>query len=332
MKKYIIITSINKPTKAVIEFSKLNDWQLVVVGDKKTPKDWHYKNVIYLSPEDQEKLGFNILKLLPWNHYCRKMIGYLYAIKNGADIIIDTDDDNIPYINWDFPKLEGIFDNYAKNKNFINIYNDFTLAKIWPRGFPLEKIIDSRKYSSKIKKSKELSRIGIWQGLADEDPDVDAIYRLVDNTPCYFDKRNPIVLNEGTVCPFNSQNTLFIKEVFLLLYLPSFVTFRTTDILRGLIAQPILWSKKYKLGFTEATVIQKRNPHDYLKDFKSEIPLFINSQKILDISMESVDKSKKIEVNLVNIYKKLYKENLVEKKELDLLKAWILDINNLKNL
>lgn len=328
MKKFVIITSINKPTKAIVEFSRLNDWNLIVVGDKKTPEGWNYKNVVYLSPEDQEKLGFSILKYLPWNHYCRKMVGYLYAIKNGADVIVDTDDDNIPYENWNFPKLKGIFDTYPKNKNYVNIYSDFTPKKIWPRGFPLEKINNIKK----INKTKELSQIGIWQGLADEDPDVDAIYRLIDNTPCVFKKRQPIVLKEGTVCPFNSQNTLFTKELFILMFLPAFVTFRTTDILRGLVAQPIMWTRNFRLGFTQATVIQKRNPHDYLKDFKSEIPLFLNSQKILDIAMESVDKSKEIEVNLLNIYKKLHAENIVEEKELDLLYAWISDIKKLKNI
>ena len=332
MKKFIIITSINSPTKAVLRFSKLNDWQLVVVGDKKTPKNWSCKNTIYISPADQEKLGFNISKILPWNHYCRKMIGYLYAIKNGADIIVDTDDDNIPNKNWDFPPLYGVFDLTSKNLNFINIYNNFSSKKIWPRGLPLEKINKLQKINNKIYKTNKLSQIGIWQGLADEDPDVDAIYRLVDNTPCYFNKRSPVVLNEGTVSPFNSQNTLFTKEFFMLLFLPAFVTFRTTDIMRGLVAQPILWTKNFRLGFTQATVIQKRNPHDYLKDFKSEVPLFLNSQKILNIATESVNKSNKNEINLMNIYKNLYKEKLVEKKELELLKAWILDINNLKNI
>jgi len=34
--------------------------------------------------------------LLPYHHYCRKNIGYLYAIRQGADCILETDDDNLP--------------------------------------------------------------------------------------------------------------------------------------------------------------------------------------------------------------------------------------------
>ena len=34
MKKFIVITSIFNPTEAVLRFSKNNDVQLIVVGDK----------------------------------------------------------------------------------------------------------------------------------------------------------------------------------------------------------------------------------------------------------------------------------------------------------
>ena len=107
---------------------------------------------------------------------------------------------------------------------------------------------------------KEVNKIGIWQGLADLDPDVDAIYRLTSNKEVTFDKGDPIVLGKETWCPFNSQNTLFASpQFFPLLYLPAFVTFRFTDILRGYVAQPILQAAGYRLGFTEATVYQDRN-------------------------------------------------------------------------
>lgn len=38
--KWIVVTSINAPTKDVIALSKIPGWKLVVVGDTKTPKDW----------------------------------------------------------------------------------------------------------------------------------------------------------------------------------------------------------------------------------------------------------------------------------------------------
>jgi hypothetical protein len=326
MKKYIIITSIYNPTLAIEKFSKLSDHQLIVVGDKKTPKDWQYPNVIYLSVEDQLSLDLSLPSLLPYNHYSRKMVGYLYALKNGADIIIDTDDDNIPKNGWSFPGTEDSF-NYIPNQNgFVNIYKNFTDhdQNIWPRGLPLEDI--AKEKISIINEKKKL-KVGVWQGLADGDPDVDAIYRLTtNNKPCNFNNSDPIVLEEGSICPFNSQNTLFIKELFPLLYLPTFVTFRFTDILRGLIAQPIMWQYGYSLGFTKATVVQERNVHNYFDDFISEIPMYINIKKVIELANFAVSPKLSISENLQEVYKALYYADIVEKKELLTLESWLKDI------
>lgn len=321
MKKFIVITSIFKPTQAIESFSKLKDHQLIVVGDKKTPADWQYDNVTYLNVEDQIALSSSLANAIPYNHYGRKMMGYVYALKQGAEIIIDTDDDNIPYEGWTFPAFEGEFTSSDKDLGWVNIYHHYSDQPIWPRGLPLRNINDKRG-KLKWQPGTPSQKIGIWQGLADEDPDVDAIYRLTSDTPCIFQKKDPVVLETGTVSPFNSQNTAIRKELFPLLFLPSFVTFRFTDILRGIIAQPILWQHGYKLGFTEATVIQKRNVHDYFKDFESEVPMYLHTEK----SLEAVNKAMSnvsVKDNLYNAYEALLKINVVEEKEIKVLNEWL---------
>lgn len=324
MKKTIVINSIFNPTEAVIAFSKMEDYQLIVVGDKKTPNDWHCNNVDYISVKLQESFEFELSKVLPYNHYCRKMLGYIKAIKNGAEYIVDTDDDNIPKDNWTFPEFEQKYDCVTENKGFVNIYQLYTKEKIWARGLPLNLI------NKQFELEKDLTvtncKVGIWQGLADEDPDVDAIYRLTNDTPCYFAERAPVVLGIGTISPFNTQNTLIRKELFPLMYLPTYVTFRYTDILRGLVAQPIMWLYGYKLGFTNATVIQKRNPHDYMKDFISEIPMYETCEKVIELVNKVISSSVCIETNLYNAYKALLMENIVSDKEMVTLEAWLKDI------
>lgn len=317
--KYIIITSIFEPTKAVKKFSKLNDYQLVVVGDKKSPEKWECENVVYLSVDDQLSFDFPLLNKLPFNHYCRKMIGYLFAIQNGAEVIIDTDDDNIPYDNWDFPEFNGSFEQIEGNQGFLNLYKEFTSDFIWPRGLPLKDILKDKRYS----KNEVSCNVGIWQGLADGDPDVDAIYRLTSNKLCNFDKRSPLVLGGGSVCPFNSQNTATIKDLFALLYLPSFVTFRFTDILRGIVAQPIMWAKGYQLGFTEATVVQERNEHDFMRDFESEVPMYLRIEESLEIAQKIASPDLTVSENLLAVYKGLEEVGIVEEREVSLLKSWI---------
>lgn len=321
LKKYIVITSIFKPTEAIVAFAALKDYQLVVVGDKKTPADWNHPNVTYLDVQAQIDLSSALANAIPFNHYGRKMIGYIYALQQGAEVIIDTDDDNIPYENWDFPAFDGSFTSSEKDLGWVNIYHRFSEQEIWPRGLPLRHIRDSRE-KLKWQSNKKQQSIGIWQGLADDDPDVDAIYRLTSNQPCTFEKSEPVVLAEGTVCPFNSQNTAIRKELFPLLFLPSFVTFRFTDILRGIIAQPVLWQHGYKLGFTEATVIQKRNEHDYFKDFESEVPMYLHVEK----SLEAVRKAMKagsVKDNLHAAYQSLLAIDVVERREMMVLEEWL---------
>lgn len=324
MKTAIVITSIFTPTEAVKSFAKMKDYQLIVVGDKKTPADWACENTTYLSVARQEGIGQYLGKVLPYNHYCRKMMGYIHAIKDGAEFIVDTDDDNIPKDGWSFPEMTGEFSSIGDDKGFINIYQLYTDQHIWPRGLPLNLI--NTKFDLENNLTPQSCKIGVWQGLADEDPDVDAIYRLTSDTPCYFNSRPPVVLGTGTVCPFNTQNTIIRKELFATMYLPTYVTFRFTDILRGIVAQPILWTYGYRLGFTNATVVQKRNPHDYTKDFVSEIPMYRHCQEALSITSETVRASNSIQDNMFNVYEALCNKGIVEKRELDVLTAWLKEI------
>ncbi|EPB78428.1 hypothetical protein ANCCEY_02494 [Ancylostoma ceylanicum] len=85
------------PTTQSLRLANISGWELVVVGDTKTPKTWSWKGVHFLGVEDQQRLGYRIVRNLPYRSYTRKNIGYLYAIERGAQWIYDTDDDNKPY-------------------------------------------------------------------------------------------------------------------------------------------------------------------------------------------------------------------------------------------
>jgi hypothetical protein len=321
MSNYIVITSIFHPTEAVKKFSLNSDFKLIVVGDNKTPMNWNCKNVVYLSLDHQRELELSLPKKLPINHYCRKMIGYLIAMKD-AEIIVDTDDDNIPKNNWEFPLTNQSY-RALDGSGFVNIYQWYTKQKIWPRGLPLHLI--NKEFKNSYASDIQGRAVGIWQGLADEDPDVDAIYRLTIDEPCIFEQAMPLILNKGLISPFNSQNTLFYRPLFLLMYLPTTVTFRFTDILRGLIAQPIMWMHNYHLGFTGATVIQKRNEHNLMSDFRSEVPMYEHCDEIVDLVSASVSSNNSLEANLFNAYDKLAMHKIVDAEELVAVEAWIND-------
>lgn len=322
-KKFVVVTSIFSPTTAIYRFASMKGWQLIVVGDKKTPKGWACDGVRYLADSDQTAAKFAIASALPWNHYSRKMIGYLDAIRAGAHIIVDTDDDNIPKPGWGIPPFEGCFQ-HSQEEGYVNIYKYFSDDPVWPRGLPLRHVLSQKQ----PQEAPAQASIGVWQFLADEDPDVDAVYRLVLNKSIHFKEREPIVLRRGVICPFNSQNTAFRKETFPLLYLPAFVNFRFTDILRGLVAQPILWQFGYRLGFGGATVRQDRNKHDFMHDFIDEIPMHMHGEKIVSAVEESILGCNTIEEALMAAYGSLRDQGIIELCELELLSLWLEDLES----
>lgn len=324
MKGVIVITTIFPPSDAVKAYARLPDTELIVAGDKKTPADWAWSGATFLPAERQDSIGPALAKRLPYNHYCRKMFGYLAAAESGAEVVIDTDDDNLPKINWGFPGFEGAYETISEPTGFVNIYQWFTHAPIWPRGLPLDLI--RTRFDTDRERVTQRCRVGIWQGLADDDPDVDAIYRLTSDRPCQFESRSPLVLARGVICPFNSQNTAIRRELFPLLYLPAHVTFRFTDILRGLVAQPIMWLSGFSLGFTEATVAQERNPHDYTKDFISEIPMYLNCRRVIEVVSEAISARDSLESNLHKAYVALLRAGIVGDEEIDSLEAWLSDL------
>ena len=317
----VVITSIFAPTVAVQEIARRPHLKLIVVGDRKTPQDWHSNGVQYLSLNAQQELHPKLAALIPHNHYARKMMGYLQAISDGACAIVDTDDDNIPLADWSFPPAQGCFDTTPRGLGFINVYQRYTRASIWPRGLPLVHVRQGAGWLQHL--SEQNARVAIWQGLAHGEPDVDAIYRLVIGQPCDFEDENPVVLGPGTACPFNSQNTWFAREAFALLYIPAYVSFRFCDILRGLVAQPILWDHGLRLGFTQATVRQDRNPHNLMHDFESELTMHQHSDRIIDIVQAAIQPGQSMTSQLHCAYRALAHHQIVPDAEVALLECWL---------
>lgn len=320
MKNAIIITTINDETEAIRKLSSHSDWHVVIVGDFKSKHIKSRANLTFLSIEDQKKLGYNCLKNMPFNHYCRKNIGYLFAIQNGAELVYDTDDDNIPYDDWNSASF--IMQKKIRTKsNYLNIYNLFTDENIWPRGFPLMEILNNSVYQLESGNFE----VGIIQALADLDPDVDAIYRLVNGNKITFNKNIEFALDQHIYAPINSQSTYWQKNVFPLLYLPSSVTFRFTDILRGYIALRLVWEQNLLVGFCSPKVYQERNYHNIMKDFNDEIPMYQCIDKVVKILSEIKFSNDSVS-NLFKVYEMLSQENIVGLEELASVKAWIMDI------
>ena len=323
-KHILVITTVHKPDhimKQIVAGAFTHGWQIVIVGDTRTPEDYSLEGTEYLSIIDQLKSIFRLAKLLPVCHYSRKNIGYLYAIQNGADVIVETDDDNLPLDEFWCPRTRVNKVNKLRGNHWINVYKIFTSDDIWPRGLPLN--VNHLK-NCQVEEEIEQLDCCIQQGLADSDPDVDAIYRLSIGKQCFFDKRTPVVLSGDQRCPFNSQNTTWWPEAWELLYLPSFCSNRVADIWRSFVAQSYLLRNGYVIEFHNSTVIQERNEHDLELDFSEEIPGYLYNRKIMTI-LDKIQYDCSPSEFLIKAYTILADYGFVNSQEISLVRAWTED-------
>ena len=329
----VVVTSIAAPNQALRELAKgclQKNRQFIVIGDEPSPPDFHIEGCDFYSLQSQKNTGLKFAQSCPTRHYARKNIGYLLAIKNDTSVIVETDDDNIPLDEFWLPPKKRQTVAMLENSGWVNVYRYFTDQNIWPRGFSLENI---NKQIPDFEKLRHLDiDCPIQQGLADDNPDVDAIYRLTLPLPQKFKRNRNIALTQGCFCPFNSQNTTWWQDAFELLYLPSYCSFRMTDIWRSFIAQKIAYINQWPILFHHPTVIQKRNEHNLLKDFEDEIPGYLNNTQICE-QLDNLPLQagvEKISDNLKICYEKLIKMALIGNQELKLLEKWIDDIKQLR--
>jgi STELLO glycosyltransferases len=331
--KSLIITSIANDKHPILQqFAnecKSRNLNFIVMGDTKSPADFELAGCDFWSVDRQLTLPFELAKITPTRHYSRKNLGYLLAIKNGSTELVETDDDNIPREEfWDAKQRE--VKSYAfENTGWVNVYNYFTSKFIWPRGYPLEELQKKQTDINSLK--HDMVNCPIQQGLADENPDVDAVYRLTYPLPLSFEIKTKLALGRNAWSPFNSQNTYWFKEAFALMYLPSYCSFRMTDIWRSYVAQRIAWECGWSVLYHESTVWQERNEHNLMKDFEDEIPGYSNNLNICKELQSLTLKAGKENIcdNLITCYQKLIDINVIGKDEITLLKAWIKDISAL---
>jgi len=361
-----VVSTIFEPADAIILQSQLEGWCTVIVGDVKSPPEYKIphstnNNWVFLDVAAQKKMAFHypLIELLPWSHFGRKNVGFLFALLNGAKVVWDFDDDNIletPTKRMDIPKVSSLtgsikvndlmhrrltkaisFDVYVpENVNDI-AFNPYPLmgapnTSCWPRGFPLD-LIKSQKDIKLSKRSYSMADVGIIQSLANHDPDIDAIYRLTqkDLPFSFIDSRAktkgyPLAVPLGKYSPYNAQATLHFYSALWSLYLPVTVHGRVSDIWRGYIFQRLAADCKISLLFSAPMVSQYRNAHNYLADFDSEDHLYKRSGKLLEQITAWKPDSKTLPGMLEELYIFLYEHGYLNIKDVELIQWWIKEL------
>lgn len=314
MNKYIVVTTIFDVSPALRRYAEVAEqdgWNLIIVGDKKTPHDAYWKFELehprtrYFHPDDQASKYPAYSEFLGWNTCSRRNIGFIEAYHCGADILALVDDDNIPMKGWGqnlalFNEVDATKWSSYSDDNLIfdpmfpvsNFYSN-TSPKVWHRGFPLEKLLSREEdyVATEVITSRFLVQADFWLG----NPDVDALARLMmkfdDKMPCSLDqlaKKNAddfgwnyddYWTHDFKFSPFNSQATFLRREA-----IPSFFMVkeagRPCDIWGSYLLQ-----KDFGPGcivYGKPSVWQERNDHVIMKDFANEVFGTINVLGLLN--------------------------------------------------
>lgn len=274
MKKVIVTTTINSPTRAIRRFEAMADWDLVVIGDLKTPAGYRLERGVYIAPEEQERYDKALSDAIGWNCIQRRNFGLLVAHDMRADVVAVVDDDNIPLPDWGKNLMIGreIEANYYETElPAFDPVGATNHRDIWHRGFPLQ-LLPQRDYSRKsVRKLVPDIQADFWNG----DPDIDAVCRMEHAPACEFDPACfPIAANK--LAPFNSQNTFIkgsaLKDYFLFPHVG-----RMDDIWAAYYVQAM----GYRVVFGRASVFQDRNVHDLVRDMKQEYLGYENNLQLV---------------------------------------------------
>jgi len=324
-----VVTTIQSPTPAMAELARgsaAHGVELIVIGDRKTPAGFSLPESRYYDLRGQAEAMPTLCASIPMNHYSRKNIGYLVAMRDGADAILETDDDNIPYPTfWDVGELE-IEERTSEGHGWVNVYRYFAApdVDVWPRGFPWRELERAPAPLESLPRRRVLCPIR--QALCDDDPDVDAVWRLTHRGPVRFARGRRVALGPGSWSPFNSQNTSWLRPAFPLLYLPASCPGRLTDIWRSYVAQRVAWERGWHLLVDGPTMRQERNPHDPLEDLLAELPGYQRgwelARRLAALSLPGGS----LGDAMVRCYEVLVALRLVDRAELSRLDTWLAEL------
>ena len=100
---------------------------------------------------DQLELDNHVGNLIPIKRYERKIIGYLFIIEAGGEIVFDTDDDNIQAagVPLVLPHQDDSWlccKTASDDETAWNAYVHFGREDIWNRGLPLDRTMSKIEY------------------------------------------------------------------------------------------------------------------------------------------------------------------------------------------
>jgi hypothetical protein len=346
--KWAVVTTIHAPGEAVMDLAGGRDgWCLVVVGDEGTPAyTLPAATGVFLDAAAQREMEADFgdfLRLLPWRHFGRKNVGFLFAVLQGATSVWDFDDDNgrraeavlapPPVARAVVPRggAGAAAAAAADAQEPCVAFNPYPLmgapsSPSWPRGFPLNLIKRPCAVDLAAASAAAVAGVGVFQSLANHEPDVDGIFRLTQPIP--FDwpeaSQDTLVLPPGVAAPYNAQAQLSLHGALWGLLLPVSVHGRVSDIWRSYFTQRLLWDVGQRIAFTPPRVTQIRNPHNALADMHAERDLYEKSLALVHFLREWRGAGATLQARFEELHVALYERDYIGLADVQLAQQWIL--------
>ena len=256
-----------------------------------------------------------------------------FCWQHGAQYIYDTDDDitlldGLRGFQIDAAVSRGLMP--ATDNLTFNPYPHFGQESLWPRGYPLEELEHNTAHDYQLCSVPQAS---IRQGLANGEPDVDAILRLTlrrhrDVGKVMFDAVAPrIVIPSGTFVPFNSRNTVFARDALWALILPVTPSDSVCDIYRSYWAQALLWLVDGHLGFYPPNVMRIRNARSVLKDLSHETRIYQDmGQLVKFLHNWKCNPQLSLFGCMITLAKDMVLNKFWLKRDADVIRAWVVDL------
>ncbi len=276
MKTALITTTINIPGVLALyrRFDPGASVRFFCAIDTKTPRGIRQFLDNLGNCECIEATDYKCDQIIGWNSIQRRNLALLEALRWGADIIVSTDDDNIPIDPNYFIQFERLLDGF-NHPLFSGLQacgdwfdvGQFLQPPAIHRGFPVE-IMPNTFLDHSID-----ARIGVAAGMVLGDPDTSAVERIARSprvSGVAEILKSGLVVDPTTKTVFNSQNTGFIRELGPAMMMWPGVG-RYDDIFASLLCQRVMRDRGLMVHFGRPFVYQQRNNHDLVNDLKQEL-------------------------------------------------------------
>jgi hypothetical protein len=279
--------------------------------------------------------------VIPERCHAETSFGFLVAFEQGAEIIIELDDDVFPY--KDYSIVDGHIQNLrdssapavSSSSKWYNTLLNLVLDKevnLYPRGHPYSPDVRSGSYNTLSKSGEPVINMGLWTG----DPDLDAITILQTgglngkSTIRSVQARNSKVLvDKGTYFAVCSMNTALKRKIipaFYQLYMKLFGIDRFDDIWSGILIKKIADHLGDAACLGAPLIFHDKRPRGVFKDLHAELEgIIINETfwRIIDnIQLDGSDYHECYE-SLIDGLSSQVRNNFPEKLHRDFLKMQV---------